>query len=210
MTIADLRKEYTLRGLHEDDVVADPLVQFQQWFDQALAAGLPEPNAMTLATVGADGAPSARIVLLKAIDSGFVFFSNYTSRKGRDLAHERRVALIFYWAELERQVRIEGEAAPISAAESDTYFASRPRGSRLGAWASPQSTPVAGREVLDAQLAATTAQYPDDQIPRPPHWGGYRVMPVAIEFWQGRSSRMHDRIRFWHTETGWQHERLAP
>jgi pyridoxamine 5'-phosphate oxidase len=210
MVIADLRKDYTLHGLHEDQVADDPLVQFRAWFDQALAAGLPEPNAMTLATVGADGAPSARIVLLKGIDDGFVFFSNYTSRKGQEIAHDPRVALIFYWNELERQVRVEGRAAPTDTATSDAYYASRPRGSQLGAWASPQSTVVHGRAALDARLAETAAHYGEGTIPRPPHWGGYRVVPHTIEFWQGRSNRMHDRIRYQRAEHGWRRERLAP
>jgi pyridoxamine 5'-phosphate oxidase len=212
MSVADLRKEYTLHGLSEADALPDPIEQFRAWFDAAVAAQLPEPNAMTLATATADGRPSARIVLLKDVDArGFVFFTNYQSRKGSELAENPYAALIFYWAELERQVRIEGVVAQIDPDESEAYFQSRPRGSRLGAWASAQSTVIAGREELERRLDEVTAAYADRVLPRPPHWGGYRVTPDVIEFWQGRPSRLHDRLRYTrNADGGWVIERLSP
>lgn len=210
MNIADLRKDYTQRGLHETDVDDDPFVQFGRWFDEALAAQLPEPNAMTLATATPDGKPSARIVLLKGYDArGFVFYTNYESRKGQQLINNPYAALIFYWTELERQVRIEGRVAQVTAHESDEYFFSRPRGSRLGAWTSPQSQVIAGRETLDERLRQYEAQFADD-VPRPQHWGGFRVEPDVIEFWQGRPSRLHDRLRYRRNRERWVIERLAP
>lgn len=209
--VASLRRNYTRDGLTETDADADPLRFFQRWFDEALAAGVTEPNAMTLATVDADGQPAARIVLLKGLDErGFVFFTNYESRKGRELDAQPRAALVFWWQELERQVRIEGTVEQVTAEESDAYFASRPRGSRLGAWASDQSRPLAGRAALEAKLDAVAQRYADGAVPRPPHWGGYRVVPTLVEFWQGRPSRLHDRLEYTRTDEGWTRRRLAP
>ena len=211
--IADLRRDYRLASLDESPVHADPIVQFQRWFDEALAAQLHEVNAMTLATVGVQGRPAARIVLLKGVDSrGFVFYTNYASRKGRELAANPHVALVLHWAALERQVRIEGSAQPVPPAESDAYFASRPLASRMGAWASPQSEPIQNRAVLEAMEAQIRQRFGDDP-PRPPHWGGYRVRPDMVEFWQGRASRLHDRLCYRRADPasgGWTLERLAP
>ena len=211
MTPADLRRDYARAGLTEADAAADPLAQFARWFDEALAAGLPEPNAMTLATATPDGRPSARVVLLKGFDErGFVFFTNRHSRKGRELAANPYAALAFFWPELERQVRVEGAVAPTGDEESDAYFASRPLASRLGAWASSQSEVIAGREVLDRAVEELAARF-GGEVPRPPHWGGYRLSPEAVEFWQGRPSRLHDRLRYARRpDGGWRRERLAP
>jgi pyridoxamine 5'-phosphate oxidase len=197
-------------SLNEADVSADPYTQFQRWFDEALRAELPMVNAMTLATVGADGAPSARIVLLKGIDhNGFVFYTNYRSRKGRELAGNPRAALVFHWTDLEREVRIDGCVEKVTAAESDEYFASRPLGSRHAAIASPQSEVVASRAVLEARFNAAAADH-GEAAPRPTHWGGYRVLPTSIEFWQGRPSRLHDRLLYTRQGDRWTIVRLAP
>ncbi|CAG4893938.1 pyridoxamine 5'-phosphate oxidase [Paraburkholderia gardini] len=210
-TLAELRKNYSLGSLDEADVDRDPIRQFDRWFAQALDAKLPEPNTMTLATVDGHGRPSARIVLIKGVDErGFTFFTNYESRKGRALAENPRASLLFYWIELERQVRIEGTVVKTSEAESDAYFASRPASSRIGAWASEQSQVIESRTVLEARERDFSERFGDDP-PRPPHWGGYRLIPDAIEFWQGRPSRMHDRLLFTRTTAGdWQIARLSP
>ncbi len=209
--VADLRKEYTRAGLAESDVAADPIEQFRRWFDAALDAGLHEPNAMTVATATRDGSPSARVVLLKGFDGrGFVFYTNYEGRKGRELEENPRAALLFYWGELERQVRIEGTVSRVSEEESDAYYASRPRGSRLGAWASEQSRTVEGRGVLEGRIGDLEEEYEGREVPRPPFWGGYRVWPEVVEFWQGRENRLHDRIVYRRQGGGWEIERLQP
>jgi pyridoxamine 5'-phosphate oxidase len=212
MSLSDLRREYTLAGLKESDVDPNPLKQFDQWFQQALAAGLPEPNAMTLATATLDGKPSARIVLLKGLDErGFVFFTNYESQKGRELSANPQAALVCYWIELERQVRINGWVSCVSVEESEEYFRSRPLGSQLGAWASRQSEIVSGRQILEDRLEALTHEYRSKPIPLPPYWGGYRVAPETIEFWQGRPNRLHDRLRYTlQSNSQWLIERLSP
>ena len=211
VSLADLRTDYKRAALDERDVDRDPFVQFRQWFEAAVAAKVPEPNAMTLATVDADGRPAARIVLLKDADAhGFTFFTNYLSRKGRELAARPAAALLFFWPELERQIRIEGAITQVETAVADTYFAGRPRLSRIGAWASPQSEALPDRAALEARFAEAEARFPGDVVARPPHWGGYRLTPDSFEFWQGRRSRLHDRIAFCRNGTEWSIGRLAP
>jgi len=210
MDIASLRKSYEKAELDETASAADPLQQFQRWFEEAVSAQVPEPNAMTLATVGANGRPSTRIVLIKGFDArGFVWYTNYESRKGQELAAQPFAALQFHWVELERVVRIEGRVEKTSDAESDAYYASRPLDSRLGAWASPQSRVIASRAVLVSAAAAAAARHLLNP-PRPPHWGGYRLVPDSFEFWQGRKSRLHDRLRYRPEGGAWLRERLAP
>jgi pyridoxamine 5'-phosphate oxidase len=209
--VARLRKEYTRAGFKKSDASSDPIEQFRRWFDEAIAADLHEPNAMTLATATPDGRPSARVVLLKGFDGrGFVFYTNYEGRKSGELEANPRCALVFYWGELERQVRVEGRASRIPEEESDGYFGSRPRGSRLGAWASEQSRPVESRGVLEARLRGLEAEYEGREVPRPPFWGGYRVEPYSIEFWQGRENRLHDRLVYRCSGGSWSRERLQP
>ncbi|WP_269632857.1 pyridoxamine 5'-phosphate oxidase [Pelomonas sp. BJYL3] len=208
--LSDLRKSYELAELDESQASSEPLVQFRQWLDEALKAELPEPNAMTLATVGEDGRPSTRIVLIKGLDQrGIVWYTNYDSRKGRELAIHPFAALQFHWVELERVVRIEGRVEKVSAEESDAYFNSRPLDSRLGAWASPQSQVISSRAVLVANAAKAAAMHGLSPS-RPPHWGGYRLVPERWEFWQGRKSRLHDRITYKQEGQAWIKERLAP
>jgi pyridoxamine 5'-phosphate oxidase len=210
MNLSELRKDYSLTGLRESDVDADPFRQFSAWFEQARAV-IAEPNAMTLATCSRDASPSARIVLLKGHGpDGFTFFTSYDGRKSLELADNPRAALLFYWAELERQVRIEGVVERTTAEESARYFASRPRGSQLGAWASHQSRVIAGREELEAKLAEVTARFEGAEAPCPPFWGGYRLRPSSFEFWQGRLNRLHDRIRYRREGERWVVERLSP
>jgi len=212
MNLADMRAEYTRGGLTEADAGDDPIALFRRWFQAAWDAGLPEPHAMTLATATPDGRPSARVVLLKIADErGFAFFTSYDGRKARELDANPSAALVLFWPELERQVRVEGRVERTSAAESDAYFTGRPRGSRLGAIASPQSAVIRDREFLEQRLAQLEIQYPGDSVPRPNNWGGYRVVPEAIEFWQGRPNRLHDRLRFTRQPVGgWLRQRLGP
>ena len=210
MKLAELRTDYKLASLDEGDVAASPFTQFDKWFGEATKAELPEPNAMTLATSDASGRPSARVVLIKEYDErGMVFFTNYQSHKGQDLAANNRAALLFFWPELERQIRIEGRVETVSAADSDEYYKSRPVLSRIGAWASPQSEVLPSRTALEARFAAFSAAHGENP-PRPAHWGGYRVVPSFFEFWQGRRSRLHDRICYRLSGGTWKLERLAP
>lgn len=211
-SIADIRKDYRLHSLHEKDVLPHPVDQFSKWWDEAVHSDVQEVNAMTLATATTEGIPSARIVLLKGFDKdGFVFFTNYLSQKAQDLVYNPHASLVFFWKELERQVRISGQVEKTSEEESDTYFQSRPAGSRIGAWASPQSEVIAERDVLENSYADLEKKFADGDIPRPGFWGGYRLRATMLEFWQGRSSRLHDRIRYSMQPDGdWKIERLAP
>jgi pyridoxamine 5'-phosphate oxidase len=210
--LADLRREYRARGLSESDAGDDPLRLFRAWLDDAIEAGLPEPNAMVLATATPDGRPAARAVLLKSLDDGgFVFFTHQASRKGRELAANARAALCFVWLELERQIRVEGLVEGVAEAAADAYFTRRPRASQLGAWASAQSEKVPSRAELERALEAASARFAGGEVPRPPGWGGYRLRPDLLEFWQGRPSRLHDRLQFTRrAEGGWERVRLAP
>ena len=211
MSIADLRREYARARLDEADVSHDPFVEFARWFAEAQDAKIHEPNAMSLATATADGIPSVRIVLLKHFDDrGFVFFTDYRSQKGRELEQNPHAALGFYWGELERQVRIAGTVTRASHEESVAYFNSRPLGSRLGAWTSHQSQVIPGRQVLEATLREVEQRFGDGPVPLPDHWGGFRLRPASIEFWQGRPSRLHDRIRYTRSADGWRIDRLSP
>ncbi len=211
-SIADLRQDYSSQSLLENDVAPEPMLQFDRWWQQVINAQVVEPNAMTLATASSDGLPSARIVLLKGFDqNGFVFFTNYHSYKGIQLQENPKACLVFFWKELERQVRVVGLVKKMDPEESDEYFHSRPIGSQLGAWASPQSQVIEDRNWLDNQYLKIAEQFREEKIERPPHWGGYVVQPVIVEFWQGRPSRLHDRIQYTLKEGGaWKIERLAP
>lgn len=210
--IKHLRKDYTLHQLDEHDVASSPLVQFEKWMQEAIKAEVHEPNAMHLATVQANGRPAGRVVLLRGLDAnGFSFFTNYNSDKGQQLQKHGFAALTFFWPELERQIRIEGVVDKLTDKENDDYFYSRPRGNRLGAWASPQSQVIANRQELERLAQLLESKYPDSvHIPRPGHWGGFRILPDKIEFWQGRASRLHDRIRYTKTNGTWIIERVAP
>lgn len=211
-SLSNMRKEYHHRELDESTALRDPFQQFRRWFEDAAGADFEEPNAMALATADGQGRPAVRMVLLKSFDErGFVFFSNYKSRKGRELTENPRAALLFWWEKFDRQVRIEGAVEKISAEESEAYFRSRPLGSRLGAWASEQSAVISGRAELEGRLREVTEKFRAKEVPRPPYWGGYRVIPEIFEFWQGRESRLHDRLRYRKFESGeWLIERLSP
>jgi pyridoxamine 5'-phosphate oxidase len=210
--LATMREDYTAGRLTEADLLSDPIAQFERWFEDARRAEVHEPNAMTLATVGTDGQPSARVVLLKGVDRrGLTFFTNLESRKCRELEANARAALVFWWGPLARQVRFEGTIEPVDEAEADAYFASRPRGSQIGAWASPQSSVLPSGEVLDAAVRSYNDRFAAGAVPRPEFWGGRRLVPVRVEFWQGRSDRLHDRLRYLRRADGaWHIERLAP
>lgn len=211
MDISSIRKDYTLKSLDISDVNDSPFEQFHQWLREAISAEVLEVNAMTLSTLHADGYPNGRVVLLKELDYGFVFFSNYQSEKGQELENHPKASLTFFWPELERQVRVMGTVEKISESQSDEYFLSRPRGSQIGAWASPQSHKINSREVLEERLKEMQLRFEEEKLIRPPHWGGYRVLPHKVEFWQGRPSRLHDRILYEKNEAGaWTINRLAP
>ncbi|GAB3694726.1 pyridoxamine 5'-phosphate oxidase [Spirosoma flavus] len=209
--ISHLRNEYTLAGLDIADVLPNPVSQFQNWFDAAVQAKVPEPNAMHLSTVTSEGRPDGRIVLLKGVsEAGFVFFTNYESRKGQELIAHPFASLTFFYPELERQIRVEGRVEKVSSEESDTYFNSRPRGSQIGAWTSHQSSVIPNRDVLETRQHEIEVQFENQTIPRPPYWGGFRIVPNVVEFWQGRPSRLHDRIRYRKEGESWMIERLSP
>ncbi len=209
--INTLRSDYSKETLETSDVNTDPLLQFEKWFQEAVDAKVNDPNAMTLCTASKEGKPSARVVLLRSFnEDGFVYYTNYLSRKGTEMSENPNCALLFFWPELERQVRIEGTVQKQTHEESDLYFQSRPRGSKLGAWASVQSKPISSRKVLEIELEKLSEKYPDENIPCPPHWGGLVLKPVSIEFWQGRPSRLHDRILYTAKNNSWKIERLSP
>ena len=211
-SISDIRRDYMLKSFDESHAANNPFDQFREWWEEATSADIDEVNAMTLATVDGNGKPAARIVLLKGYtQDGFVFFTNYESAKGQDLAINPNAALLFFWKELERQIRIEGTVEKIDPADSDAYFHSRPAGSRIGAWVSPQSKVIPNRAFLENNYHELVKKYPNENtVPRPPHWGGFIVKPESFEFWQGRSSRLHDRLKYTKTKEGWNRERLAP
>ncbi len=211
MTLADLRRDYSLAGLTEKDLAKDPFRQFEKWFQEAEGAKIPEPNAMVLSSVGAEGRPSARTVLLKGVDGrGFVFYSNYESRKGRELEGNANAAVVFPWIMLERQVIAEGQVTKVPREESEAYFHSRPRASQLAAWISQQSRIISGRGLLEDCYKELEKKYAGQEVPLPPHWGGWRLAPTSVEFWQGRRSRLHDRLRYRKVGDSWVVERLAP
>jgi pyridoxamine 5'-phosphate oxidase len=210
-SLAAMRRDYASEGVSEADALADPIAQFERWFDDARRAEVHEPNAMTLATVDAQGQPAARMVLLKGLDRrGLAFYTNRDSRKARELLANPKAALVFWWGPLQRQVRFEGRVEDVDPAEADAYFASRPKGSQLAAWASAQSSVIQGRAALEAQERMHRERFGEGEVPRPPFWGGYRLVPAVVEFWHGRASRLHDRLRYTRTPEGWRIERLAP